>query len=1128
MKVLINGIEVRVQNGFNIKSTLDETLDSGVLEMSICNLSHSIAPDTSLVVVDDQSVKHNFLIAKDEVSLASKNPLSYKHTISYVQNTRILSKTQVRNTVFSQPATPLLKIKFARTLTNNTTATTMRASNYSYSEKKGLFEKQKVSLAFFTFDFAKWVIKDYTTTRPVQSGKNFNIEQSGITLSHISFDVLKNEVVLHSYSFDNVKETDKLYIDKSIFESGNTYSIGNLVVNSFSTNSSDTDNDRYSVAVILNLETYFYSLYDILNILNEQIKKNEIDDTKLVQAPTIEIKKEYVSSSAGYNVYFRLKNNNALTSSVSYSATGSFTASGIISVGANAYSEYFLLGLCVAYENGSISAFSYNENGISATTTQVWSISNAVVPPVLSWTTDTTYGDKWVLTNSNAYDITTYYKFWAEGSDEPSYSNKAMVSGEVLNGTAYFYNKKVYYKYYATNSNGEQSEIIEGYRLCGTLVKLTAPTVEILSVVETDATYLITVNITNPNDVAVECFAKIDSNSFLDKGSIVASNGTATYTFNETKSYGTNGTITAYFTADNRLQSDYSSVPWEFVVPVTAPTLTIKKTYVASSGGYQVSIVIKNNDSATSTLSYVASGDITSSNSYANIASGGETSEIVLGTLTSGNGTILATCSNSRGSASDEQSYSVSEIVARPTIGASSYGNTYTYQFTITQNQSGGTTYYKTRVNGGTWSGETKITASSGITSFVYSNSTTSDITYEISAYTIYNGDYSTTTTLSQVISGKATVALTAPALSTPSVTSSTVSLYISNESNDVSVTFNGTYTGDDGVARAIQTTVGGGSHTVISISWLSEMSFYTIIGKFSASGYNTSVDSNEITVSKPTTPTLTPIVLNSATLHSDGTLEVSYTNSNSVNVSGLFYWQGGAYNASETFTTGTHTLTETGVPTNSSSCFVGTISATGYNDGSTSNTLTYTVTTLSTIYFNGASSVEVGSTSNIYISDSAGDAISGLTVVSSDTGIGTIELVSGTLYHLAGVTAGTFIITASATGYTSNSHSITSSLPTPTLSQPEITYTDTVTANQDGSYYKKSVVSVTNSNSVGVSYSASVNGITSSGSLGPNATTTIGTWEVTDSYGSDTFSVSCSFEASGYNGSSISTSHTL
>ena len=859
MKVLINGIEVKVQNGFNIKSTLDETLDSGVLEMSICNLSHSIAPDTSLVVVDDQSVKHNFLIAKDEVSLASKNPLSYKHTISYVQNTRILSKTQVRNTVFSQPATPLLKIKFARTLTNNTTATTMSASNYSYSEKKGLFEKQKVSLAFFTFDFAKWVIKDYTTTGPVQSGKNFNIEQSGITLSHISFDVLKNEVVLHSYAFDNVKETDKLYVDKSIFESGNTYSIGNLVVNSFSTNSSDTDNDRYSVAVILNLETYFYSLYDILNILNEQIKKNEIDDTKLVLAPTIEIKKEYVSSSSGYNVYFRIKNNNAITSSVSYSATGSFTANGIISVGANAYSEYFLLGLCVAYENGSVSAFSYNENGISATTTQVWSISNAVVPPVLSWTTDTTYGDKWVLTNSNAYDITAYYKFWAEGSDEPSYSNKAMVSGEVLNGTTYFYNKKVYYKYYATNSNGEQSEIIEDYRICGTLAKLTEPTIEILSVVETDATYLITAKITNVNQNIVKCFAKIDSNSFLEKGDIAASdgttNGTATYTFNETKTYGTNGTITAYFTADNRLQSDNSSVPWEFVVPVTAPTLTIKKTYVASSGGYQVSIVIKNNDSATSTLSYVASGDITSSNSYANIASGGETSEIVLGTLTSGNGTILATCSNSRGSASDEQSYSVSEIVAHPTIGASSYGNTYTYQFTITQNQSGGTTYYKTRVNGGTWSGETKITTSSGITSFVYSNSTTSDITYEISAYTIYNGDYSTTTTLSQVISGKAI---------------------------------------------------------------------------------------------------------------------------------------------------------------------------------------------------------------------------------------------------------------------------------TPTLDAPTFTYDDTVEANQDGSYYKKSVVSVKNSNSQIVSYSASVNGVKSFGSLEPNATATIGTWEITDSYGSDTFSVSCSFTASSFEPSSATDSHTL
>ena len=47
-------------------------------------------------------------------------------------------------------------------------------------------------------------------------------------------------------------------------------------------------------------------------------------------------------------------------------------------------------------------------------------------------------------------------------------------------------------------------------------------------------------------------------------------------------------------------------------------------------------------------------------------------------------------------------------------------------------------------------------------------------------------------------------------------------------------------------------------------------------------------------------------------------------------------------------------------------------------------------------------------------------------------------------------------------------------------------------------------------------------------GSLGPNATATIGTWEITDSYGSNTFSVSCSFTASSFEPSSATDSHTL
>lgn len=86
---------------------------------------------------------------------------------------------------------------------------------------------------------------------------------------------------------------------------------------------------------------------------------------------------------------------------------------------------------------------------------------------------------------------------------------------------------------------------------------------------------------------------------------------------------------------------------------------------------------------------------------------------------------------------------------------------------------------------------------------------------------------------------------------------------------------------------------------------------------------------------------------------------------------------------------------------------------------------------TPSTIHVNGASSVSVGGTANIYITDSAGDAISGLTVSTGSSTTFSISLVSGAQYQLTGISAGTGTLYLGATGYTSKSVTITTTPPT-------------------------------------------------------------------------------------------------
>lgn len=104
IKFYLNDQKVDVEVAPVITETLDETLDSASVILKANNQKEPYAPMQSFVIEIDNE-KLYYYTTGDVVSVFSENPLTYKHSISLVQNTKLLSKYIVRNSTFSQQAT---------------------------------------------------------------------------------------------------------------------------------------------------------------------------------------------------------------------------------------------------------------------------------------------------------------------------------------------------------------------------------------------------------------------------------------------------------------------------------------------------------------------------------------------------------------------------------------------------------------------------------------------------------------------------------------------------------------------------------------------------------------------------------------------------------------------------------------------------------------------------------------------------------------------------------------------------------------------------------------------------------------------------------------------------------------
>ena len=104
MTIYINGHEVTAHVLPADTPTLDETLETFSFALEFNDKPMPYAPCQKVQVITDLNEKINLFLVTDQVELVSSCPLKYKHNITCVQNTRVLSKHLVKNSVFSTPA----------------------------------------------------------------------------------------------------------------------------------------------------------------------------------------------------------------------------------------------------------------------------------------------------------------------------------------------------------------------------------------------------------------------------------------------------------------------------------------------------------------------------------------------------------------------------------------------------------------------------------------------------------------------------------------------------------------------------------------------------------------------------------------------------------------------------------------------------------------------------------------------------------------------------------------------------------------------------------------------------------------------------------------------------------------
>ncbi len=735
MTFYLNNSKIDVLNGATFSIKKDETLDSGKIELIFSDLKDTIKPMTDLRI-EDSGETYNFVVISDVVSVASKKPTAYKHTIEFVQNTKKLSKIQVRNTQFSQPAKNSLKCG-NNAIFINTGDTYMELAGknvgktYEYSME--VSSRHKVRSSYFKINtyYCKC-----TNNNPQSSDVYYNNKlQDTCPQLFISFDVYKDNVLLYTRS-GNFNNGEISYSGINL-ENG-VYTIKNVKVMR-KTDSTYTNFDLFIVNISLVADVYYYTLYDVLDTLRKQIALQEID-MATISAPMLYLESVYDATSKNYKIYARITNTNNQKVIATYYSSGAINLSHT-EINIDQYdSEKVYIG---STKSGTVIVYAYLENTArtqkSSTKSESINFDANIVSPNLyfieSAGSSGATGYKYQIYNPNAFAVNVYAKHWQynENNKPIEYTKVATLDTKGSYDSAVFQQTKLYVECYFTKVEEEtiESSKTNGYKF---IPPITYDYNLYLTDTGKDGTYILkdSQQFQSSEDYSTtsQCWRYIENNDLYDISDFALNTSKSDYDGKHFNLYG------------------YKTIT------ILPPDIEIRYSYNVSSSGYDIYVQFTNNNGVSCNVYYYAEGSITKVHTLVGNLTIGESKEILLGTVTTtSSGKITAYCSyETITSEKGEKSWSQSGGTVAPLIEYEQYGNVYTYAFTIKDlNTPRADLYYRYKFleDWSNW-----IATANAQVQLTLSNPYTNAKTAYVEAYSSYEGIKSTTTAESVSIDG--------------------------------------------------------------------------------------------------------------------------------------------------------------------------------------------------------------------------------------------------------------------------------------------------------------------------------------------------------------------------------------
>lgn len=310
-----NNNKINVQTNASFTSKVGD-FDVGTLAIEWKRTKNKIVPFTKLFIVDDTNNDiWCFVVLSDDVEVVKKTPdVLYVHNLTVIQNTYELTTHLVRNSVFTQPFSSK-KAKLKAVGSSIVDCTGLPNSYYSYSHEQDIYIAYDLSNSKYAYYHEKTLIDQrekvkriYIDIKTLTSafmncsitadrfllGDNRAYEENFYEILNFTINKYsEDDTLINSINVtaNNGQKIVEISNTNNFFEKGYKYELvfnSNqiLKINQYSSSTQffvgvyPDEGETWKVPSIqtifdctLVIETYYYSLQDVLHILNIQCKK---------------------------------------------------------------------------------------------------------------------------------------------------------------------------------------------------------------------------------------------------------------------------------------------------------------------------------------------------------------------------------------------------------------------------------------------------------------------------------------------------------------------------------------------------------------------------------------------------------------------------------------------------------------------------------------------------------------------------------------------------------------------------------------------------------------------------------------------------------------------------------------